>query len=140
MSAAKVERLPDWRVRLAEYLARTARVPFRPGRHDCALFAAGAVQAMTGCDLAAQWRGAYRTLKAGQAALRAAGFEDHVALAATLFAEVSPSFAQVGDLAVLPGDETGGALRVVQGAGVYVLRPEGMAVADRLNIERAFRV
>jgi hypothetical protein len=142
MSGAQVERLPDWRVRLAEYLARTARASFRPGQHDCALFAAGAVHAMTGRDLAAEWRGTYRTLEAGQAALRRQGYEDHLALAASLFPEVAPSFAQAGDLGVVPSDVPGevGALGVVQGAGVYVLRPSGLAVVRRLHLERAFRV
>lgn len=135
-------RLPDWRPRLGEYLAQVVRLPFRPGQHDCALFAAGAVEAMTGTDLAAAWRGKYRALGAGKAMLRARGYADHVALAAALFPEVLPALAQVGDLAVLPsGDgQVAEALGVVQGPGVYVLNPGGIAVVNRLHIQRSFSV
>lgn len=133
-------RLPDWRVRLGEYMARVAYLPFRPGQHDCALFAAGAVEAMTGTDLAAAWRGRYRRLEDGQAALRDAGFASHVDLAARLFPEVLPSFAQAGDLAVFEADGGAEALGVVQGGAAYVLRPEGLAIVSRLHMQRAFRV
>ena len=107
-------RLPDWRTRLEDYLTRVARRPFRPGRHDCALFVAGAVEAMTGEDPAAAWRGAYRSLAAGQDALHAAGFTDHVALVASACEEVPPALAAVGDIAVLPGDGNGAALGCYQ--------------------------
>ncbi|MDE4059777.1 DUF6950 family protein [Phaeobacter gallaeciensis] len=135
-------RLPDWRPRLASYLGKVARVGFRPGRHDCALFAAGAVEAMTGLDLAEGWRGKYLTLGSGRAMLRAQGFSDHLELVAFLFRQVSPAQAQVGDLAVVASDAPGdpGALGVVQGAGVYVLSPAGLSVVSRLHIEKAFRV
>jgi len=133
-------RRPDWRARLEEYLPRVASQPFRPGRHDCALFVAGAVEAMTGEDPAAAWRGAYRSLAAGRDALQAAGFPDHVALVASVCEEIPPALASVGDIAVLPGDGEGAALGLVQGAAVYVLRPGGLALVNRLHIERAFRV
>jgi hypothetical protein len=135
-------RRAGWRAGLAQYLARVAAVPFRPGVQDCALFAAGAVEAMTGADPAAPWRGGYRSLAAGKRALAKAGFADHVAFVAAHFEEIAPARAGVGDLALLPagrGDRLA-ALGVVQGAGVYVLRPGGLAVVDRLEICRAWGV
>lgn len=133
-------RLPDWRARLGHYVAAVAARPFRPGAHDCALFVAGAVEAMTGADAAAEWRGTYRTLAAGIEALQAAGFADHVAFVAAHCAAVVPAFAAVGDLAVVPGDGGAHALGIVQGGGVYCLRPGGLAVVSRLHIQKAFRV
>lgn len=133
-------RLPDWRPRLTGYLSRVAWLSFRPGQHDCALFAAGAVKAMTGTDLAAPFRGTYRRLEDGQAALQALGFADHLALVVSLFPEVPPSFAQAGDLGVFEGEGPGDALGVIQGGAAYVLRPEGMALVSRLQMKRAFRV
>jgi hypothetical protein len=135
-------KLPDWRGRLRDYLAQVSGAQFRPGRHDCALFTAGAVHAMTGRDLAADWCGKYSTLAAGQAALVAAGYANHLALAAALFPAVAPPLAVAGDLAVLPSDIAGGAgaLGVVQGSAVYVLKPSGLAVVSRLHIEAAFFV
>ena len=41
-------RLRDWRTRLAAYLAAGRAKPFAYGEHDCARFAAGAVEAVTG--------------------------------------------------------------------------------------------
>ena len=133
-------RRPDWRVRLSDYLALVAPAAFRPGQHDCAMFAAGAVEAMTGKDPAADLRGTYRSLAAGQAALVAAGYADQVAFVADLFPEIPAAMAAVGDLAVMDGEGAGMALGVVQGAAVYVLRPSGLALVNRLHIQRAFRV
>lgn len=133
-------RLPDWRPRLSTYLTATGARSFRPGSHDCALFVAGAVEAMTGVDVAAQWRGTYRSLDEGRVVLGRAGFADHVALVAAHLPEVHPAQANVGDLAALPGADGSPALGVVQGASVYVLQPSGMALVNRLQIERAFRV
>lgn len=133
-------RQPDWRVRLASYLAAVAAKPFAPGEHDCALFAAGAVTAMTGVDLAADWRGAYASLPAGLRALRKAGFDDHIALVARQFKPIHPAFAQVGDIAVLEGDDGFAALGIVQGERIYVLRPDGIATLPLTDAKEAFRV
>jgi len=138
------DRLPprraDWRARLAQYVASVAARPFRPGAHDCALFVAGAVEAMTGADAARDWRGTYRTLAAGQAALQSAGFLDHVDFVAAICPPVAPSLAQVGDLAALPGDDGPAALGVIQGGGVYCLSPGGLVIVSRLYIEKAFSI
>lgn len=134
-----MKRTTDWRTRLIAYLADSHAAPFRPGRHDCALFAAGAVAAMTGVDLAAHWRGRYRTLRGGLRVLRADGYADHVALADAHFEVCPVAMARAGDLAAVPGPQ-GLALGVVQGARVYVLRPEGLATVDLLTAQRAWRV
>ncbi|PKP67337.1 MAG: hypothetical protein CVT86_01940 [Alphaproteobacteria bacterium HGW-Alphaproteobacteria-8] len=132
-------RLPDWKPRLTAWLGATARRPFAEGENDCALFFAGAVEAMTGTDIAARWRGRYCTTKAGLRALRRAGFADHVALAATLFDEVPPAYARIGDCAVVPTAE-GPALGIVQGELIYVLGPAGLSRLPRARATRAFRV
>ncbi len=133
-----MNRLPDWRRRLELYLRDASTRPFRPGRHDCALFAAGAVKAMTGTDLAKGWRG-YSSLKAGQTKLSKEGFDDHIALAASILPEVEPIFAQVGDIAVVDGD-TENAFGVVQGANIFVLRRTGLGTVPLTAAKRAFRV
>lgn len=135
-------RRATWRADLAAYLAGVAGHPFRPGALDCALFASGAVAAMTGADLAAPWRGQYRTLSEGRAALAAAGFADHVEFVAAHFQEIPPARAGVGDLMVFPAARKGqpAALGVVQGAAAYVLTPAGLSLVDRLAAKRAWRV
>lgn len=131
-------RLPDWRQRLIDYVVATAAEPFAPGKHDCALAAANAVKAMTGRDFARGFRG-YRTMAEGQRKLRAKGFADHIALAAEHFEEVAPSLAQVGDIAVVQGDD-GLALGIVQGELIYVTARNGRALVPLTSAIRAFRV
>lgn len=133
-------RLPDWRVRLTDYLAEVARHPLRPGRHDCALFVAGAVRAMTGSDPARGWRGKYRSLAAGQRALEARGYADHVALVAAWCPPVAPAFAAVGDIAVMKSDVDAAALGLVQGASVYVLSRTGLVLVSRMEMLGAFKI
>lgn len=146
----RIKRNRDWRPALVAYLNRSARQPFRPGGHDCALFAAGAVEAMTGTDFARRYRSKYRSLAKGQAILRKRGYADHVDMVAQLLPEIvskdgnrapMPIMAQEGDIAVVPqGDEM--ALGVVQGSMVYVLRPGhlGLGLVPLTDAVRAFRV
>lgn len=134
-----MNRLPDWRSRLTYYLSEVSHRPFQPGQHDCALFFAGAVQAMTGEDYAAPYRGRYTTLRGGLRILRKDGFADHIALAAHHLPEIAPAFAWPGDGMVVDTDD-GPALGVCQGRAVYLLGPNGGGLTSILSARRAFRV
>jgi hypothetical protein len=134
-----VRRHPDWLARLGAYLEEVREKPFRWGSNDCALFAAGAVRAMTGQDPGADWRGRYRSARGAARLMRARGFDGPSAIAAAAFPAVAPAHAQIGDLAAVPG-AGGAALGVVQGPGVYVLRPEGLAVVPVAEAVAAWRV
>ena len=139
MSKTGICKTSGWEARLTDYLAGIARRPFAEGVHDCALFAAGAVAAMTGTDLAAEWRGRYPGTKAGLRALRRKGFADHVALVAAQFDEVPVAMAQPGDIAVVVEND-GPALGIVQGAAIYLLAPQGLGHCNLMRASRAFRV
>ena len=144
-------RLPDWRPRLVAYLARITATPFAYGTHDCALFAAGAVEAMTGEDLAAPYRGRYGSLKGGLKCLAKAGAADHVALIRARCDQIAPAFAAVGDIAVI-GPEAAisagtsrvapgpAALGIFEGEHIVVLREEGLGFVPRATATLAFRV
>ena len=121
---------------LIAYAAEAGARPFRPGRHDCALFAAGWVKQVTGQDFARGWRSTYRSLKRGQQLLEDAGFADHVALAAAHLPEIAPAFAQVGDIAVLDDNAFG----IVAGELIYCLKPQGLGLVPRGKMRRAFAV
>ena len=95
-----MQRLPDWRTRLGAHIAAHRTRPFAYGAHDCATFAAGAVQAVTGSDPAAGLTG-YTTRAGGLRRLRRNGLEDHVAFVASRFAEIPVAGAGQGDLAVI---------------------------------------
>lgn len=135
-----MRRYSYWRTSLADYLHHVSREPFAPGWHDCALFAAGAVKAMTGEDFGTDYRGRYKTLAGGYRLLKKRGFDSHADLAASILEEIHPSQAMVGDLASVDGDG-GIALGIVQGAAIYVLSPEGrIDTVPLLSALRAFRV
>lgn len=138
--AAPLVRLPDWQVRLTRWLVSVSTRAMVPGQHDCCIFVAGAIEAQTGIDLAAPWRGRYSTFAGGRRILRKAGYEDHVALIAAHLAEAPVVLAQAGDIAVVPSD-FGAAGGIVQGTGVYVLSPSGrVAVVPMAPVQRLFKL
>ncbi|AUQ92791.1 hypothetical protein PhaeoP24_04233 (plasmid) [Phaeobacter inhibens] len=135
-----IKRHSQWRSNLCGFLASVSRQKFRPGSHDCALFAAGAVQAMTGADLASDYAGRYRTVAEGMALLRSQGVVDLTALVIRHFEEIPPLKAGVGDLALVQGEGGEDALGVVQGPSIFVLQRNGLG---RVSLEaglKGFRV
>ena len=136
-----MKRLADWKPRLIAYLAAKAPLVIEPGVHDCALFPAGAVEAMTGVDLAAPYRGRYTTFAGGRRVLRRDGYADHMALIAAHLPEAHVSTALTGDIAILP-TEDGPAVGVVGDGGVaYVLAPSGgLALCPMAPVQRLFKV
>jgi hypothetical protein len=135
-----VTRLPDWRSRLAAWIAAARVQPFAYGRHDCATFAAGAVAAVTGTDWVAALDLRYTTLAGGRRALARRGYADPIAFVRATFPEIPVAFARIGDLAVLD-TAAGPALAVVGGAEVLAPRPDvGLAALPLLTATTAFRV
>ena len=127
-------RFPDWRSRLLRYLEEVRTRDLEYGLFDCCLFAAGAVEAMTGTDLAADFRGRYTTALGAKRVLRQAGYETPADAVVARLEEVPLGKAQVGDVAAV-----GGALGIYGHGGVYVLREGGgIGLAD--HADRAFRV
>jgi hypothetical protein len=99
---SKLARLPDWQSRLSEYILRNARRPFRYGELDCGLWVAGAIEAMTGVDVAAELRGytcrrqAFDRIAAACGSRSIEKIADHLAAKFGIL-EISPAFAQRGD-------------------------------------------
>lgn len=132
-------RLSDWRQRLISYLHAARKKPFVYGQHDCTLFAADAVQAMTGADHGAKYRGKYKTLSGGLRLLKKSGFEDNIAFVASILTECPAIMAQPGDVAVIDAPD-GPALGIVQGESVYAVSQSGLALVPLTAARRAFRV
>ena len=137
-----MKRLSNWQNALSLYLAKVARTPFQPGTMDCALFAAGAVEAQTGIALQLPWAGRYTTLEEGLQHLADEGFEDHIALVASLLVEIPVAEAEAGDIAAVPLGRNLPSLGVVQGTGVYVPVEDhiGFVTLPLSEVTRAFRV
>jgi hypothetical protein len=137
-----MKRLWDWNSRLQAYLDKVRHLPYEEGIHDCALFGAGVIQAETGEDVAAPYRG-YKTIPEGVRRLKKMGFDNHVELAASLLPEIHPSEAAIGDLCAFEVDDPlGWALGVSGGERAHVLRPadKGMGTIDTFSAKRAFRI
>ena len=128
-------RKSSWEDDLAAYLSDKALEPFCWGAHDCALFAASAVEAMTGTDPAADFRGQYDNQAGARAALRTIGNGTLLKTYQARFAEIAPAFAKRGDLIW-----NGHAIGVCMGANAIFIGDEGLKHIMRSDWKRAFEV
>jgi hypothetical protein len=134
------ERLPDWPERLHALVQSRRARPFVWGQHDCGLFVADAVDAVTGWDPAAGLRGTYATRRGAYRALvpwgGLVGFAQHCAV--QVGAEtVRPAGAKRGDIGAVRFD-AGPALGVVYGFGIWVPGPRGLVELPRERILTAW--
>lgn len=129
-----LQRRASWPEDLAAFFEAHRELPFAWGSNDCALFAADAVLAMTGVDVAKDLRGYTTELGAARLIAKVGGMK---ALALSCgVKEKAAGFAQRGDvvLADMEGRETFG---VVSGDGYWrapgaegaVARPMSEALA-----------
>lgn len=124
MSAPHLARLPDWQARFAALCDARRSTPFAWGSHDCCLWAADCVQAITGHDFAAPYRGRYDDAKGAAELLVRDGGVGAIASAA-LGAPVPVSLATVGDV-VLVQQEGRKALAVCNGSAALATGPHGL--------------
>jgi hypothetical protein len=121
---------------LIDYLDTVRVMRFRPGSHDCGMYVAGWVKSATGVDHGKRWRGRYRSMAGLARVMAEDGFASHVDYIASLFPEIPPAMAQVGDLAVCEGSAMG----IFASDHVFVLRPDGLGHVSRMKALRAFKV
>lgn len=131
-----MKRLEDWPERLAAYVDAHRDTPFRWGQNDCATFAAGAVEAITGHPMEVpivESAQDYARFVADLGALR-----EHVTdhLGEPL---ASPAFAQRGDVVLLLVDGRD-SLGVCIGAQVAAPGPTGLLVVPLSRASTAWRV
>ncbi len=119
-----------------DFLLEWAAAPFEWGKHDCALFAANGILAMTGVDIAAPFRGRYSDEAGAFAAVReicgGSTVEDAAAWCAAQHELAEwrfPRMAQRGDLVVL--EESG---RVI--AGLVHLNGRHLVCAGENGLHR----
>lgn len=125
-------RCRDWPEQLAAFIEARRTLPFAWGSNDCALFAADAINALTGVDHAATLRG-YKTERGAASRIKKAGGMRAFAAALT---EKHPGLAQRGDvvLVINEGRETFGVVCdggnwCAPGVSGLVFRPVSEAVA-----------
>lgn len=121
-------RLPSWQTRFALLcMARRVRA-FEWGQHDCCLWAADAVHAITGTDFAADLRGRYATAAEATRVLKTVGGVRGVATA-RLGEPVGPLMATVGDVVLIEQDGRE-LLAVCNGLEALCAAPTGLAPAS----------
>jgi len=123
-------RREDWAERLAELVEARRGMQFKWGVHDCALFAADCVLAMTNVDHAVDFRGTYKTPGGALDALSGRGLDT---LLDGIFPRINPAFVQRGDVCAIARDESAPgaddlelALGVCLGAQVAVPGVDGL--------------
>lgn len=123
-------RQPGWEVTLARHLQDAVSQPFAWGTRDCATWAFEVRQALIGGeDIAALWRGKYKTGAGSRRVMKRLGWKDIEAMARDLLGEPLPTvlLAQRGDL-MLAGDDL--SFGVCAGPFGRFLGPDG--AVDRL--------
>ena len=132
-------RATDWEQRLNDYLAKHGESAFQWGKLDCALFAAGAVRAMTHKDPAHKFRGKYKTARGSVRALKRFGAGNLELTIADMFEECPPAFARRGDLALVDG-ELGVMIGVVTGDVAVFIGDHGLERRPMAMWRRCWRV
>lgn len=95
-------RTRNWQAALSAFVAARRSEPFAWGSNDCCLFAADAVQAMTGIDHAAELRG-YGSARDAVRVVESGGGLARIASRA-LGEPVAPAFAAVGDVVLIENE------------------------------------
>ncbi len=134
----------DWPIALAKEVEAAVGRPFLWGEHDCCLFAAKCVEAMTGVDPMAEFRGIYNDQESAMAALQEKGAGTLYDTMKQKFGEPKPaSQARRGDV-VYGVFKNGPALGICLGAEAVFVGAEGSAqglVREPLeNLAKAFEV
>jgi hypothetical protein len=138
-TAPKPKRSRTWDTReLHNFFVSRASTPYAWGTHDCALFCADGIQAMTGVDIAADFRNTYTDEASALASIaKVTGIangtvEDAAAYCATkhgLTEWKNPLYAQRGDLVIVEHDGT-------VSAGLVHLTGRHVAVAGEKGLKK----
>lgn len=145
MSLARIQ---HWDTRaFHDFLLERAKTPFAWGANDCALFAADGIRAITGVDIASDFRGKYSDESGALASIKAICGGTTVADAAAYcaakhgFAELAhPLMAQRGDLVVF--DAPSGALVAglihLSGRHIVAVGEDGLYRLPITTVKRAW--
>lgn len=109
------------------------------GSHDCALFAADCVRAVTGIDLAEEFRDQYEDEDGARRVLASLGCADVGDLAARYLPEIDPPMARRGDVVMMEG-RFGPFLAIVDGRTAVGPSRRGLEHAPLAGALRGWRV
>lgn len=130
-------RVENWRARLVAVIARHECLPFAWGTSDCLMFAADAVEAMTGNAFE---RPAYSTAAQARRIMRNMGAGEPGDVMAAFFEEIPPAMARVGDVAIVVDEDGRRAGAVCLGDQAIAKSSFGLARVPRTFMLRAFAI
>ncbi|GLC97860.1 hypothetical protein Tamer19_72690 [Cupriavidus sp. TA19] len=133
-----MQRLEDWPTRLAEFIEARRERAFSWSESDCCLFVCDAIEAMTGTDPGARWRGLYTTEKGARRVLRDNGGVRGIATL-VLGAPVPTALAGRGDVLLIDTPH-GEALAVCIGGLVAAQGCDGIEFMDPKQAKAAWKV
>lgn len=129
-------RVADWDARLCALVARMKDAPYDPSRHDCLLWPAAAVKAVTGKDHGRGHRGKYRSQASAYRYLQTLGHDSPEAFLDSLFEQKPVGFARRGEI-VLASD---GIPAVCMGGFALSAGPEGLVRVARSDWVKCWSV
>lgn len=134
-----MKRIKGWEQALAA--TTRAAMPKRHawGSHDCALFAADCVRAITGVDLAEEFRGQYNDENGARRVLASLGCENVGDLASRYLPEIDAPMARRGDVVMMDG-KFGPFLAIVDGWTAVGPSLRGLEHVPASSALRAWRV
>ncbi|WP_274426742.1 DUF6950 family protein [Chelativorans sp. YIM 93263] len=137
-----MQRVPGWRLRFDAVIDEIKYSSFAWGERDCGPWLVGrVVEAVTGEDLAAPYRGRYRTYRGAVRVMREQGYHNLGDLVASMLPEIHPSQAKIADIAAFADDtELGFSLGPVNGDRVFVMQKDHLGTMGLLKAKRAFKV
>lgn len=128
-------RISCWEDALSDYMDMKRHEPFEYGVNDCCMFAAGAVEAITGEDPIPEFRGKYDSLKTSLQVIKDIGAGTLEATMDGKFPEVEIGHAQRGDLAFFDGS-----VGVVMGGFAYFVSDDGVERIKRSLWDKCWSV
>lgn len=132
-------RLKNWPSRFAALEESVRARPFEWGSHDCCMWAAAAVQAVTGADLAAEWRGKYSDEATAEALMRSLGGLPGIAALAGPELQAS-AHATTGDIGIVAWPDRTLSLGVYGGQSWLCVGDSGLVHLAREAALRAWGV
>lgn len=140
VATARTTRRPGWERILAEAIDAARARSFHWGHHDCATFAFDLRREIAGGhDVAALWRGRYRTARGAVRVMRRLGWPSLEAAGRALLGEplASVHLAQRGDLVLA---DTGLGFGICLGARAAGIAPSGLVFVPLSACALAWRV
>ena len=132
-------RVDQWERRFYEVLEAAASRPLAYGQHDCALFVAQCIKAITGADFGDRFRGTYKTSREAFAVCQAHGSLEAL-VTARLGPPGPPRRAKRGDIVAIPHARFGLSLGVCDGLSGIFIGQGGFLIAPRQEFSMSWPV